>query len=144
MTYSRKEIESRLPHAGPMCLLDEVVDWDGDRITCIAVAGAAGHPLAREGGIPAIAAAEYAAQATAMHGALLENTDTPRPGMLAMLKKVSLPEAWLPCDGTRITVNATLIGRSDAGCLYGFTVKAAERLVSDGQLMIAFPDQPPR
>jgi len=45
----RAGIESRVPHAGRMCLLDTVEDWDESTITCAAAAPDATHPLARDG-----------------------------------------------------------------------------------------------
>src|SRR5690606_23706979 len=85
MKLDRAAIALRVPHAGAMCLLDAVIDWDGRIIECEAIEPGPAHPLAREGRLPAIAAAEYAAQATAVHGALLDGVDAPRPGMLAKL-----------------------------------------------------------
>ncbi len=143
MGLDRSEIERALPHGGSMCLLEEVVAWDGDRISCIASPDRKDHPLARPGGIPTIMAAEYAAQATAVHGALLEATGEPRPGLLAMLKNVTLHEPWLTGNGEQLTVDATLIGRSESGCIYSFSVRAGNQPLSDGQLMVAFRDRSP-
>src|SRR5436853_7541423 len=73
----RDEIQRRVPHAGAMCLLDMVTRCDASCIECEAAAPVGGHPLARDGGVPAVAAVEYAAQATAVHGALLDETGAP-------------------------------------------------------------------
>jgi hypothetical protein len=85
----RADIERMLEHAGDMCLLDSTIAWDNQQIRCSAPAPQAGHPLMREGRLPAIAGAEYAAQAAALHGALLDGVSTPRPGMLANLRDVT-------------------------------------------------------
>ena len=37
-------IAARIPHAGPMCLLDQAVSWDESRIECTAFARPPRHP----------------------------------------------------------------------------------------------------
>jgi len=73
MTLDHAGIERCVPHAGSMVLLDAVLHWDATHIVCSAAAPNAGHPLARDGAVRAVTAAEYAAQAVAVHGALLEH-----------------------------------------------------------------------
>ena len=70
IVLDRAAIARRVPHAGDMCLLDAVVRWDATAIECHAGVPRERHPLARDGVVPAVAAIEYAAQATAVHGAL--------------------------------------------------------------------------
>ena len=124
-------------HAGAMCLLDAVTQWDEARITCSSHEPGASHPLARGGVVPAIAAAEYAAQATAVHGALLDGAGQPRAGMLAKLMDVNLHSACFPPAGGAVTVSATLLSRSGGGCLYAFEVGSCSPIVS-GRLIVAF------
>ena len=65
-------IEALIPHRGPMCLLDRMTSWDETRIECVAVNHRdPRHPLRSASGLLASAAIEYAAQAMAVHGALL-------------------------------------------------------------------------
>ena len=99
MMPDRARIEQLVPHAGAMCLLDAVTQWDAAQITCSSHEPGASHPLARDGVVPAIAAAEYAAQATAVHGALLDGAGQPRAGMLAKLMDVDLHSACFPPEG---------------------------------------------
>jgi len=130
----RDEIERRVPHAGAMCLLDTVTRWDASCIECEAAAPIGGHPLARDGGVPAVAAVEYAAQATAVHGALLDETGASRRGMLAKLSDVEIAPRCI--DGA-LTIRAELIGRSDAGCMYSFAVHDARSCCASGRLLVA-------
>ncbi|MGB7757445.1 MAG: hypothetical protein WBL23_15425, partial [Salinisphaera sp.] len=61
-----------VPHAGAMCLLDDVIAWQDEWIHCRSrMRAPAEHPLADLGVLPATALIEYAAQATAAHGTLL-------------------------------------------------------------------------
>ena len=132
----RSQIERRIPHAGAMCLLDAVRRWDATTIACEAGAPTAAHPLARSGVVPAIAAVEYAAQAAAVHGALLDAADTPRSGRLAKLIEVELPVAAL--DAGALTVHAELLSRVEAGCMYRFEVCDQRGGVARGRLLVAF------
>src|SRR5699024_9436865 len=62
MSEQRIDIEARVPHAGAMVLINEVVSHDETRITCRANTGALiDHPLGRKGRLPASALAEYGA-----------------------------------------------------------------------------------
>jgi len=138
MTLDRAGIARCVPHAGSMLLLDTVVHWDATHIACSAAAPDAGHPLARAGVVPAVTAAEYAAQAAAAHGALLEHQAAPCPGVLAKLSDVELHAACIPADRGPLAVNATLLSRGAAGCLYDFDVACAAQPVARGRLMVAF------
>lgn len=137
MKLDREAIEQRVPHAGAMCLLDAVVDWSAEAIHCSSAAPRDDHPLARDGSVPAIAAAEYAAQATAVHGALLEDAQRPRAGMLATLVDVELAAACLPAGEGPLAIRAQLLSRSPGGCLYAFEVDTERRRVAAGRLLVA-------
>ena len=136
MRLDRSSIARLVPHAGAMCLLDEVTHWSPTAIACTSAAPASGHPLARAGAVAAIVATEYAAQATAVHGALLEETPGPRPGMLATLVDVRLGCA-MRVDGPALSIAAELLSRSPAGCLYAFRVHSGNASVAEGRLMVA-------
>src|SRR5215831_9800765 len=65
-------IEQHIPHKGRMCLLDEVLSWDAARIRCrSSTHRAADNPLRAHGRLGAACGIEYAAQAMAVHGALI-------------------------------------------------------------------------
>jgi predicted hotdog family 3-hydroxylacyl-ACP dehydratase len=65
------EIRTLIPHAGTMCLLDSVLDWDDESIVCITNTHRdEANPLRRDGRLSALHALEYGAQAAAIHGGL--------------------------------------------------------------------------
>ena len=142
MMPDRTRIEGMVPHAGAMCLLDAVIEWDDTHIACAAARPDASHPLARDGQVPAIAAAEYAAQATALHGALLDDCVSPRAGMLAKLVDVNLYNANLPGTGSDLRVRAEMLGRLATGCMYSFEVANNDGLIANGRLIVAFQPVP--
>ena len=140
----RSQIQSRIPHAGTMCLLDSVRSWDATTIICEAEAPTAAHPLAHTAGrqgvpaVAAVAAVEYAAQAAAVHGSLLDDTDSPRDGLLAKLTDVELRAAGLDEAGGPLTIRAQLLSRLASGCSYSFEVSDQRGCVARGRLLVAF------
>lgn len=138
MKLDRRAVESLVPQAGAMCLLDAVTDWDSERITCTAALRLQDHPLAHAGDVPAVVACEYAAQATAVHGALLDRAGSPRAGMLASLVDVQLHCASFPRQPAEVVVHAHLRSRTEGACLYAFDVASAGSAIAEGQLMVAF------
>ena len=77
-----------IPHAGAMCLLDEVVEWDATRLHArSATHRQLDNPLRADGMLHAVNLCEYAAQAMAVHGALREHEQggAARPGFLVAL-----------------------------------------------------------
>ena len=144
MTLDHAGIERCVSHAGSMVLLNAVLHWDATHIVCSAAAPDAGHPLARDGAVRAVTAAEYAAQAIAVHGALLEHQAAPRLAMLAKLSNVELHSACIPTDRGPLAVRAELLSRAAAGCLYDFEVACARQPVATGRLLVAFAAPPGR
>lgn len=134
MKLDRAGIAQRVPHAGAMCLLDAVTDWTPEWIECRSRPVGPDHPLARAGRVPAIAATEYAAQATAVHGALLAREGKARAGRLAALTDVLLCADVVP--PASVAVRADLLGRSGGGCLYRFEVSAGGTTIASGRLMV--------
>ena len=70
MGLNRPDIARLIPHAGRMVLLDGVLDWTAETLRARACSHRApDNPLRRAGRLSVIAGIEYAAQATAIHGA---------------------------------------------------------------------------
>lgn len=131
LRLDRAAIAARVPHAGPMCLLDQVVSWDQDHVECTAfgqaTGGGAAHPLAEGGRLPATAAIEYAAQAMALHGRLVQEGaagGAPTRGFLAGLRSVRLHCRWIEGDRPRLTVRVSRFAGDDVQVLYDFEVRS--------------------
>ena len=121
-----------------MCLLDSVQSWDATTIICRAAATTAAHPLARARHVSAVVAVEYAAQAAAVHGSLLDDTDSPRAGMLAKLIEVELSATGLDEASRSLTIRAELLSRIASGCMNSFEVSDQRACVARGRLLVAF------
>ena len=86
-------IARHIPHQGSMCLLDCVEVWDQQRIQCRASSHrAADNPLRAFSRLGTVCGIEYAAQAMAVHGALLAPPDSAsaRVGYLVSVRGTQL------------------------------------------------------
>ena len=135
----RAWIARRIPHQGSMCLLDHVEAWDRQRIQCRAGSHrAADNPLRAYGRLGAACGIEYAAQAMAVHGALLASPDSAstRTGYLVSVRGARLQVPRLDDIAADLLVEATCVTRSESHVLYRFSVSAAGRLLLDGRAAV--------
>jgi predicted hotdog family 3-hydroxylacyl-ACP dehydratase len=142
-TLDRAGIAALIPHRGPMCLLDRMTSWTGERIECVARNHRdARHPLRSASGLLASAAVEYAAQAMAVHGALCAAAggDRARPGFLASARDVRLLRRRLDdlpaADPDELVVLAERQAADDARLLYAFRVQHAGREIASGRVAV--------
>ena len=122
-----------------MCLLDYVEAWDQQRIQCRASSHrAADNPLRAYGRLGAACGIEYAAQAMAVHGALLSPPDntSARAGYLVSVRGTRLHVPRLDDIAAELLVEATCITRGENNILYQFSVSAAGRLLLDGRAAV--------
>ncbi len=122
-----------------MCLLDCVEAWDQQRIRCRASSHrAADNPLRAYGRLGAACGIEYAAQAMAVHGALLvpPETNSARAGYLVSVRGTRLLVPRLDDIAADLLVEAACITRSENNILYRFSVSAADCLLLDGRAAV--------
>lgn len=144
-TLTHDEIARRIPHQGDMCLLDTVTGWDGDHIACQASNHqAADNPLRAEGRLGAACGVEYAAQAMAVHGALvaesmadgLDAARVPRAGYLASIRGVTLHVDRLDTVAAPLMISAERITGDNNTVLYSFAVKAGNTALLSGRAVV--------
>lgn len=128
-----------LPHAGSMCLLDGILDWDETRI----VASATSHrqpdnPLRREEGLGAVCGIEYAAQAVAIHGSLLARAQgTPvKPGYLAAIRELELAIDYLDLVERPLVIRAEMLIGNQTSLLYAFAVESNGSILLAGRVSV--------
>lgn len=132
-------IASHIPHQGSMCLLDRVVAWDKEKIECRASSHrAADNPLRAHGQLGIACGIEYAAQAMAVHGALLAPADSTRPrvGYLVSVRGVTMAVTRLDDIHTDLLITASCIMSSEHNILYQFSVSADDRLLLEGRAAV--------
>lgn len=134
----RAWIASHLPHRGAMCLLDEIVAWDDERLQARAIGHRrTDHPLRRAGMLPIASAIEYGAQAVAAHGALVAGSAAPpAAGYLAAARSVRFGAERLDDVEQPLDIRVERVGGGAAGVIYGFVVAAGERELASGRVTI--------
>lgn len=148
-SLGREEIARRIPHQGSMCLLERVTSWDSERISCEATSHLdPGNPLRAHGRLGAACGIEYAAQAMAVHGALVAEAqagsagEAPKAGYLVSVRGVNLHVARLDELGTPLTLRAERGSGNAGSVLYDFTVHADAALLLSGRAVVML-DAPP-
>ena len=132
-------IASHIPHQGSMCLLDCVEDWDQQRIQCRAKSHRdADNPLRANGHLGAACGIEYAAQAMAVHGALLAppGSTGARVGYLVSVRGTRLLVPRLDSITADLQVAAACLTRSENNILYEFNVNAAGVRLLEGRATV--------
>ena len=132
-------IAAHIPHHGSMCLLDEVLSWDLQRICCRSTSHrSADNPLRAHGRLGAACAVEYAAQTVAVHGALMRNPTASGSGfgMLTSARRVEFAVARLDDLANELLVSAVRLHSDAVSALYSFALQDGERLVAQGRLSL--------
>ncbi len=138
--HDRAWIAAHIPHQGSMCLLDQVLSWDAEGIVC----GSGSHramdnPLRAHGRLGSACAIEYAAQAIAVHGALLNSTigaDASRPALLASARAVELLVTRLDDLSADLRVSAQRLHSDSHGAIYSFAIHADSTLLARGRTSV--------
>ncbi len=132
----RAGILALVPHQGPMCLWDEVIDWNARGIRLRARNHIdPGHPLRARDRVHAVALCEYGAQAMAVHGGLLAQAQEGRAaaGVLVALREVELHVERIDDLPGAIEGEAELVAASEASQQYVFRLFHEGRLLAQGR-----------
>ena len=138
MSIDKARIADLIPHAGAMCLLDEVVSWDAVHIRALSRTHHDGHnPMRSSGQLPAVCGIEYAAQAMALHGGLAGAVAVrPRAGYLVSLRDVVCRERRLDdLEGDLIVDAEQLMGDAER-VMYRFSVRVGKAEVLSGRATV--------
>lgn len=139
------DIARRIPHQGSMCLLDRVTSWDTRQIHCEASSHLAqSNPLRAHGRLGAACGIEYAAQAMAVHGALIAEaqasaddvTNGPQIGYLVSVRSVMLHVDRLDKLSAALLIQAERMSGDDSTLLYSFTVHCGFALLVSGRAVV--------
>ena len=149
------QIAGRIPHQGRMCLLARVLSWGDERIHCEASSHRdPDNPLRAHGRLGIACGIEYAAQAMAVHGALLGEAaaasgggDTatparPRAGYLAGLRGVEFHASRLDdVTGPLAVLVERLLGDGNS-MVYGFALEGGGRTLLRGRATVVLDAVP--
>ena len=145
-TLRHADIAQLIPHQADMCLLESVSAWDDQQIFCNATSHrSASHPLRAYGRLGASCGIEYAAQAMAVHGALIAQSPlnaaskaagAPKAGYLVSVRGVTLHVERLDDLSAALTIHAERF-MGDAGTIvYSFAVHAEFKLLLSGRATV--------
>lgn len=136
MTTNGAEFRTLIPHAGEMCLLERVLDWNADRIRLATTTHRSPtNPLRRNGRLHAIHLCEYGAQAMAVHGGLKARAEgaVAAPGFLVALRAVKLHVRRVDDLDGELTVTGECLMATPGSWQYAFTIEHAGRTIADGR-----------
>lgn len=137
---SRDWIASRIPHQGEMCLLEYVVSASPQELVCTTESHLLpDHPMRHEGELGAACGVEYAAQAMALHGALVaeqRGAERSKMGFLVSVRAVSLHVSRLDNLAGEIRVSVACEADNGDHCVYTFNLTASGRPLLDGRAMV--------
>lgn len=137
MKRDRAWIAAHIPHQGDMCLLDEVLSFDERHIVCVTNSHRlAPHPLAHAGRLGAAAGIEYAAQAMAVHGAVLSGGGPGRGGYLTSVREARWTTDRLDDIDAPLEVEAQRLSGDDNNVLYAFSVRAQGKELVSGRTTV--------
>jgi len=144
MTLDAEKIPSLLPHGPGMQLLDQVIRCNADELIATTTRHRAlNNPLRRSCGmLPISSGLEFAGQASALHGALLEGGQDadPRQGFLVMARDVTWRITRLDDLTTDLEIRVQLLSRNDQSAMYQFHLSTPiQSQLMAGRMAVFFP-----
>ena len=136
---SHEQIEALIPHKGSMCLWQEVLAWDAQRIRLRATGHVdPAHPLRANGRLHALHLCEYGAQAMAVHGGLRASAggQAMRPGLLVALRGVQLHCVRIDDLPGALECEAEVLVESADSQQYAFRIFHAGVLLAEGRAAV--------
>jgi predicted hotdog family 3-hydroxylacyl-ACP dehydratase len=143
-TLNHADIALRVPHRDAMCLLDTVASWSEETICASANIDVKSNPLAIDGQLDSTAAIEYAAQAMAVHGALLSEVAElqgkpqrkPLMGFLASVRSIVCHRPQLNDSNQHLNITATRTAGTESPVSYDFVVSTDESVCVTGKATV--------
>lgn len=133
-----------LPHRGPMCLLDRVLEHSPEQTTCALEVGDSAIFARADGRVPVWVTLEYMAQCAAAHAGLVARAsgEAPRPGLFLGSRRVLFEvDDFEP--GQRLRVSARPLRRSTRGfatCACRVRASAGGELLAQAELKLYVPE----
>lgn len=119
MIVTRHQFEPLIPHAGAMLMIDSVTAWDEEKICCVSTRHLAhDNPLRKDGRLSAHHGIEFAAQAAAIHGGLLNEGQTVPLRALAAVRQATFARLWLDELEGDLEIMSSLIMLDQKAAIY--------------------------
>lgn len=141
---NKSQICQLLPHSGTMCLIDEIVSWDKEMLLAKTMSHTEiKNPLSHESSLNSIHGVEYAAQAMALHSALMKSAEkeqTESRGYLASVKNIKILQEYLfekqGDDLTALLIKVFVLMAGNQGFSYQFEVLKGDKVYISGKITI--------
>jgi len=132
MPLDHQWIEQHIAHKGRMCLLDEVLSWDAGHIRCRSASHRQpDNPLRAYGRLGAACGIEYAAQAMAVHGALIASSAPLASTLSAGVRRSAGPALGYLASVRNVALHVVRLDDLEADL-----VAAAQRITGDGRTVL--------
>lgn len=140
--YQGKAIDTLLPHAGNMRLLDSVLQVTESEIICRSRSHRRpDNPLVKDDRLRCAALVEYAAQAAAIHASLAgAGIGDQRVALIGAVKSLQLNCRDVPGDCEQLQINARAALQGRDGAVYEFSVEGSGQPLATGRLVLLVPD----
>jgi predicted hotdog family 3-hydroxylacyl-ACP dehydratase len=138
MLADRAAIAKAIPHSGRMCLIDGVISYNNQIITCVSSTHRdIENPMRTGCELLALCGVEYAAQAMALHGFFTNQAESrPRAGYLVGLRDVSCNVSRLDNLPEDLLITAEKLMGDEVRVIYQFSLHAGERLILSGRATV--------
>lgn len=131
------DLSGLLPHAGTARMIERVLRWDSQEILAATTRHRApDNPLRRAGRLAAVHLAEFAAQAMAIHGGLLDTAAgrEPQPALLVSVRDLELKLDHIDELGGEIEILARVLLANPGSWQYSFTVMHDGAIIASGRI----------
>jgi predicted hotdog family 3-hydroxylacyl-ACP dehydratase len=159
----RTAIARLIPHGDSMCMLDELISWDRDRVSCLSRSHHRNdNPLVEEGRLHCACLLEFCAQAAALHGALLHNIEqnkeqngeqsgklqsgelphgertAARLAYVGAVKNLELLCDYVDVAASTLAIEARCVVNNSSGSIYLIEARAQQQLLLRGRVVLVF------
>jgi predicted hotdog family 3-hydroxylacyl-ACP dehydratase len=126
-----------LPHAGTARMIERVLRWDANEILAATTRHRSPeNPLRRAGRLSAVHLAEFAAQAMAIHGGLLDSAAgrEPKPALLVSVRDLELTRDHIDGLAGELEITARVLLAQPGNWQYSFAVTHAGVQIASGRI----------
>jgi len=139
------DIAGLLPHAGDALMIERVLRWDDAQIEVATTRHrAADNPLRHDNRLASVHLAEFAAQAMAIHGGLMNRADgiAPRPALLVSVRDFACTRDFIDDLPGELQVTVRMLMAGAAGFQYSFEVQHAGATIASGRVAAMVSELP--
>jgi predicted hotdog family 3-hydroxylacyl-ACP dehydratase len=140
MMIEKHELAALIPHSGPMCLLDGVLDWNETHLRCRSRTHRdISNPMRRHDQLHAVCGIEYVSQAMAAHAALGNGgKGRSRKGYLASVRNFAVAVPRLDAIEDDLIIEVNQVAAEDQRALYDFRISAQGQVLMTGRAAAVF------